>query len=217
MRFKHLLFAILACFVATMAAMADETGNLTGAQYATLAASRNLEGIRALLEKERCGASDSLETVFAGIADDLRIINRYHSPEDVHKAALEMLLQDDYMLQCPSNGILNSVAYFNVKKDVLLSGFNYSDFYEFPKNKKALTDFLAEVKDRKIEGYRQQGTNLPGLQICLKAGVAFRSQLTNETLRAEYDEAVRINREKLQMNELQLLLDRIDRIFSYFL
>ena len=101
------------------------------------------------------------------------------------------------------------------KKDVLLSGLNFRDFYDSPRNKKALTDFLAEVKDRKIEGYRQQGTNLPGLEICLKAGVAFRSQLTNETLRAEYDEAVSINREKLQMNELQLLLFRIDDIFSF--
>ena len=206
---------LIFCYWGMRTAMADELGNLNDGVYSELSAAHNIKAITMLIGKERSVATNSVDTVYCGIADDLKIINKHEHPRNVHMEAIEMLMRDKYLTQCPTGDIRKIIGYFKAKKDVLLSGFNFPDFYNLPKNRKCLDEFLAEVKNVKICDYKLQGTSRPGLDILIQAGVESRSQLTNELFLSMYDEAVRVNQQKLYMNQLQRLLDRIDRIFMF--
>ena len=213
-KYVGLTYLILLC-CGGMTARSDELGNLSDREYSKLCAEHNIEAIKTLLRKERCVESNAVEVVFRGIADDLWIVNKHDYPKDVQSVALELLLQDKYLIRCPTGDVRTSIWYFETKKNVLMSGLNLSDFYNSPKNRKCLDEFMAEVKDMKVCDYKLQGTSRPGLDVLIKAGVGSRYELTNALFKTMYDEAVRVNQQQLNMNNLQRLLDRIDRIFKF--
>lgn len=208
---------ILFCFfcLAWTGESADEIGILNEDKYKQLVAESDADGIRLCLSKERWASSNIEEKVFCGIRDDLRIINKYKGRRGLQKMALGILLRERYLARCPEGDLNLALAYFSVKKDVLLSCFAFSDFYESPANRASLLGFLSEIKKWKIPDYRLRGTANPGRDVLIRAGVPSREQLTNAVQISEYNQAVRVNGEQLVMNDLQLLLGRIDCILRF--
>lgn len=168
-----------------------------------------------MLSRDRLSGKGLTEEAFLGISHDLKVVNEHREHCEVHLYALESLLRDSCLAKCPTGGLRIAARYFSVKKDVLLSCFNYPEIYADEANADMLTKFWEEIVARRIPDYRFQGTSRPGLDILTGAGVWFRAQLTNEAQKAAYDAAVRENDNKLRMNELQQVLDRAVRILGF--
>lgn len=190
-------------------------GVLDAEAYAHLAAETNLAEIGEMLSRDRLSGEGLTEEAFLGISHDLKVVNEHREHSEVHLYALEALLRDRCLAKCPTGGLRIAARYFSVKKDVLLSCFNYPEIYANQANADRLTRFWEELVARRIPGYRFQGTSRPGLDILIGAGVWSRDQLTNEAQKAVYDAAVRENDNKQRMNELQQVLDRAVRILGF--
>lgn len=190
-------------------------GILNAEAYARSAAETNLAAIGKMLSRGRLSDKGLTEEVFRGISHDLKIVNEHREHPEVHLHALESLLRDSCLANCPTGDLRIAARYFSVKRDVLLSCFNYNEIYADEANADRLRMFWAEIMARRIPDYKFQGTSRPGLDILMGAGVWSRDQLTNETQKAAYDAAVRENDNKLRMNELQQVLDRAVRILGF--
>ena len=210
-----ILAAAIALLARTAPAASVGVGVLDDEAYAHSAAETNLAAIGRMLSRDRLSGQGLTEEAFLGISHDLKIVNEHREHSEVHLYALEALLQDSCLAKCPTGGLRIAAKYFSVKKDVLLSCFNYPEIYADEANADLLAKFWEEIVARRIPDYRFQGTSRPGWGILTGAGVWSRAQLTNEAQKAAYDAAVRENDNKLRMNELQQVLDRAVRILGF--
>jgi hypothetical protein len=127
------------------------------------------------------------------------------------RAALFGIYDQVVKKECPAD-VVTATACYRLRNNLVLRFFAYKEVAEDRARLLAFAKFIGEVRSRMIPNYQNRGSNRPGFQVLMKAGVMEAKDIKDPNLRAEYENAVKQNEQDVLMNYLQLELFSISSL-----